>query len=273
MTSPGIFPRPILFELMEGNVPIGHEKIMNCQEYRELTAAHVDGALSAGETVEVQSHLDRCPKCQRLFLWETDFKKLLRQNLAPISVRPSFKEALLERLEGKRKRAFMPWVYQRYGIGAVMALLLLAIAPLLFFRNEAGEKLFSQAAAQYQMATRNIAENPSLSPTRAARSSFDLSPWGYRLLTSEAAELNGLIGITSTYRNEQNDYVLAQEFRGGQLSAPPGAKIVRVAGKTFVLHSDNGVNLIAWKEQTLLCILASRAPMDQLLDIAQRVMA
>ena len=272
MTLPGIFPRPILFELTEGNVPLGHEKIMNCQEYRELTAAHVDGALSAEEEVEVRAHLDQCPKCKRLFLWETDFKKLLRQNLAPISVRPSFKEALLERLEGKRKHAFMPWAYQRYGIGAVMALLLLAIAPLLFFRNEAGEKIFSQAAAQYQMVTRKIAERPFASPTRAARS-FDLSPWGYRLLTSETSELNGLTGITSTYRNEQNDYVLAQEFQGGQLSAPPGAKIVRVAGKTFVLHSDNGVNLIAWKEQTLLCILASRAPMDQLLDIAQRVMA
>src|ERR671922_394597 len=245
---------------------------MNCQEYREIVSAHVDGALFAEEKREVRCHVDHCSKCRQIFLHETDFKKLLRQNLAPISVRPSFKEALLERLEGKRKRASMPWAYQRYGIGAAIALLLLAIVPLLLFRNQAGEEIFSQAAAQYQMLTGKVVESPIPSSPHAARS-FDLSPWGYHLLTSNASELNGLVGITSTYRNERRDYVLAQEFQGGNLSVPAGAKSVQVAGKSFVMHTENGVNLIAWKERNLLCILASRVPMEQLFDMAQRVMA
>jgi len=164
------------------------------------------------------------------------------------------------------------WSYKGYGIGLAVALLLLAIVPILVSRNQVREEIFSHAVAQYQIMTRKILAGPMSSPSRTARS-FDLSPWGYHLLTSAAAEFSGSAGITSTYRNKGRDYVLAQEFEGGNLSVPPGAKSVQVAGKTFIIHSENGVNLVAWKERNLLCILASRVPMDQLLDMAQRVMA
>lgn len=245
---------------------------MNCLDYKEIISAHVDRTLSAEEELEVQSHLDQCPKCKQFFRWETDVKKLLRQKLSPIVVQPRFKEALLERLEGKSRRISARWSYQSYGFGAALALALLAMVPLLVFRNQVREEVFGQAAGQYQMMTRRILEGPMSSPSRAARS-FDLSPWGYHLLTSEASEFNGLTGITSTYRKEGSDYVLAQEFEGGNLSVPPGAKSIQVAGKTFIIHSENGVNLIAWKERNLLCILASHVPMEQLLDMARRVMA
>jgi Putative zinc-finger len=245
---------------------------MDCLDYKEIISAHVDGTLSAEEKPEVQSHLDQCPKCEQFFRWETEVKKLLRQKLSPIAVQPRFKEALLERLERERERTSVRWSYKGYGIGVAVALLLLAIVPILISRHQVQEEFFSQAVAQYQIMTRKILEGPMSFPSRTARS-FDLSPWGYHLITSEAAEFSGLAGITSTYRNKASDYVLAQEFAGGNLSVPPGAKSLQVAGKTFVIHNQNGVHLIAWKERNLLCILASRVPMEQLLDMAQRVMA
>jgi Putative zinc-finger len=245
---------------------------MNCLDYKEIIAAHVDGTLASEEEQQVQMHLDQCSRCKQFFRWETEVKKLLREKLSPVTAQPSFKEALLEQLKGKRERPSTRWFYQRYAIGAAVALLLLALTPLLVPRNQVHDEILSQAVAQYQTITLRIFEGPMSSPSRAARS-FDLSPWGYRLLTSEASEFNGLTGITSTYQNAGSDYVLAQEFEGGNLSVPAGAKSVQAAGKTFVVHSENGVNLIAWKERNLLCILASRVPMENLLDIAQRVMA
>jgi|SRR5215467_7754422 len=245
---------------------------MNCLDYKEIIAAHVDGTLASEEEQQVQVHLDQCSRCKQFFRWEAEVKKLLREKLSPVTVQPSFKEALLDRLEGKRERTYTRWFYQRYTIGAAVALLLLALIPLFVPRNQVRDEVFSQAVAQYQTITRKIFESPLSSPSRAARS-FDLSPWGYRLITSEASEFNGLAGITSTYRNQGSDYVLAQEFEGGNLSVPAGAKSLQAAGKTFVMHRENGVNLIAWKERNLLCILASRVPMERLLDMAQRVMA
>jgi hypothetical protein len=91
---------------------------MNCLDYKEIISAHVDGTLGAEEELEVQSHLDQCPKCKQFFRWETDVKKLLRQKLSPIAVQPSFKGVLLERLEGKRKRTSMRWSYKSEGIAA-----------------------------------------------------------------------------------------------------------------------------------------------------------
>jgi len=245
---------------------------MNCLDYKEIIAAHVDRMLATEEEQQVQMHLEQCPRCKQFFRWETEIKKLLREKLPPATIQPSFKEALLERLEGKRKRTSTRWFEQRYAIGAAVALLFLARTSLFVHRNQVGDDIFSQAVAQYQTVTQRIFEGPMSSPSRAARS-LDLNPWGYHLITSEASELNGLTGITSTYRNQARNYVLAQEFEGGNLSAPPGAKCVQAAGKSFVMHSEHGVNLIAWKERNVLCILASGVPMEQLLDMAQRVMA
>jgi hypothetical protein len=246
---------------------------MNCLDYKEIIAAHVDGTLAAEEEEQVQMHLDQCSRCKQFFRWETAVKKLLREKLSPVTVQPSFKEALLERLEGKRERPPRRYFYQRYSIAALV-LLFFALTPRLFPRNQIGNEAFSQAVLQYQTIMRKVFENriSISSPSRAARS-FDLSPWGYRLITSEASEFNGVPGITSTYQNQKSDYVLAQEFEGGNLSVPTGAKSIQAADKNFVMHSQNGVNVIAWKERNLLCILASRVPMEQLLDMAQRVMA
>jgi uncharacterized membrane protein HdeD (DUF308 family) len=91
---------------------------MDCLHYKEIISAHVDGTLAAEEELEVQSHLDQCPKCKQFFRWETDVKKLLRQKFSPIVVQPSFKETLLERLEGKRKRRSVRWSYKSEGIVA-----------------------------------------------------------------------------------------------------------------------------------------------------------
>lgn len=247
---------------------------MNCREYGELIAAHVDGALSFDENREAESHLEQCATCRRMFVWESKAQKVIKPHLTIIAPPSGTKERILDHLEQKGgSRETLGWFFFGPRLAGSVALLLVVVLAAIVWRSNRQENSLSQALAQYQMTTRRIFEGPMSSPSSSAARSFDLTPWGYDLLSSEASKLNGLTGITSTYRNKESEYVLAQEFEGANLSVPPGAKSLQVAGKTFILHSENGVNLIAWKERNLLCILASRVPMEQLLHIAQRVMA
>jgi hypothetical protein len=245
---------------------------MNCRGYGELIAAHVDGVLYFEEGREAQSHVDECATCRRIFVWERKAQNVIKPHLVAIAPPSGVKERILDNLNRKgRSREMVSWFFHSPRLAGSFALVMVVVLTTILWRNNSKEDLLSQAAAQYQMMTRGNSKFPSSSPSRAARS-FDLSPWGYHLLTSEVSATSGLTGITSTYRNERSDYLLAQEFEGGNLSVPAGAKSLQVAGKTFIIHSENGVNLIAWKERNLFCILASRVPLEQLLDIAQRVM-
>jgi len=64
---------------------------MHCGEYRELTAAHVDGVLTLDEEALVSAHLASCQTCTLLVERERRFAQSLRQRHlirpTPIAVR------------------------------------------------------------------------------------------------------------------------------------------------------------------------------------------
>jgi predicted anti-sigma-YlaC factor YlaD len=44
---------------------------MDCENYQGIISAHVDDALSPKERWAVQTHVNHCPKCRQLYIWET----------------------------------------------------------------------------------------------------------------------------------------------------------------------------------------------------------
>ena len=46
---------------------------------------------------------------------------------------------------------------------------------------------------------------------------------------------------------------------------------MRESSQDFVSYSQAGVNLVAWKQKNLLCILASTLPKEKLLGLAQQL--
>ena len=48
---------------------------MNCEIYKDLVAAHVDGILSSNEHQDVEGHLGTCQECQLLFSQQQEFQK------------------------------------------------------------------------------------------------------------------------------------------------------------------------------------------------------
>lgn len=245
---------------------------MDCQEYREIIAAHVDGALSSTERLVVQSHLEQCPKCTQMFLWENEAKKPLKLKLSPIPVRPGLKERLLDQLGETSKEGFLSWFYLPHRLAVAFALLLIVAGPYLIWQHKVQEDIFTDAIAQYQKVTQGIVEAPQAAPslTPAARL-LDLSPWGYRVLARQTQHVRGQEGRVFVYQGQEKKYLLAQEFDGVYFSPPRGARVIRASSREFVSYSQEGVNLIAFKEKDLLCVLTSTLPKEKLLGLAQQI--
>jgi anti-sigma factor RsiW len=244
---------------------------MNCQEYREIVSAHVDGMLSVQEEAEVQSHLDGCDQCTRIFHWEVKAAKAIKQKLSAVTLDPGVRNRLLQTLEQKSKRSLFGWSLNHYRLAATLALLLVAIASLLITRTKSSDDIFADIVAQHQKVVEGTVPISGEFLRQRADSPLDLSPWGYRLLTQHPAQYKAIEGTTFLYAKGGNEYVLAQEFKDRTLSVPPGAKSIQASGNTFISHSLEGVNLVAWKDKGVLCILAARLPQETLLQVAERL--
>jgi len=244
--------------------------VTDCQEYKEIISAHVDGALSSGEEIETQSHLDECPKCKQKFMWETQVRKSLKPKLSAIPIRPGLKERLLDRLEEPKRDGFFGWSYMPHGLAAAVALILIVGVPYLVWQGRVQDNLFSNTVVHYQRVARGIAGTPqaALSKTPAARL-LDLSPWGYRVLATH--QVRGQEGWAYVFQGQEKEILLAQELEGRDLTIPVGARTIQGSNRDFVSYTQQGVNVIAWKESDLLCMLASTLPKGQLLGLAQNI--
>ena len=234
-----------------------------------MISAHVDMALVPEENLVVQSHLDGCPKCTQMFYWETQMRTALKRKLSPIAARPALKARVLDQLEGTRKEGLFGWPYMAHGLAAAFALLLIIAIPYLSGPGKVQEEIFTDTITSYQNVMRGVVETPQAGfPTARL---LDLSPWGYRLLSEQTRQVKGQEGRVFVYRGRGKEYLLAQEFEGGELSSPPGGRVVRVSSQDFVSYSQAGVNLVAWKQKGLLCIIASTLPKEKLLGLAQQI--
>ena len=242
---------------------------MDCQVYKEIISAHVDGALLTEEGLAVQSHLNQCTRCTKMFHWETKVKKILKSKFSTILPRPALKARVLGQLREPPKEGLFGWPYMAHGLAAAFALLLIVAVPYLFWPGKVQENIFTGAIAQYQTVAQGL-ENTPQTVSRTARL-LDLRPWGYRILSTQIQRVKGQKGRVFVYQGQGQEYLLAQEFKGVELSPPSGGRVIRTTSRDFVSYSQLGVNLIAWKQKDLLCILTSTLPNERLLSLARQI--
>jgi len=231
---------------------------MDCQEYKEIISAHVDGALSSEERLTVQSHLNQCPRCTRMFLWETGLKRAMKAKLSLISARSALKERVLGNLRETPREVLFGWSYMAHGA-----------VPYLFWQGHLQEDIYTGAMAQYQNVAQGIKDNQQAASPAVGR--LDLRPWGYRILSRQIQQIMGQEGRVFVYQGPGKEYLLGQEIKGVEFSHPSGGTVIRASSRNFVSYSQQGVNLIAWKQKDLLCILTSTLPKEKLLSLAQQI--
>ncbi|MBI2211518.1 MAG: zf-HC2 domain-containing protein [Deltaproteobacteria bacterium] len=249
-------------------------KVLDCQEYKEIIAAHVDGYLSFEEGLEVQSHIERCPNCAQKFLWETRVSNAFRGKLTPILASRALRERVLEQLEEPPKQGIFAWSYLPQGLVVAFALLLMVGVSYVTWRAEAKDDLFADAIAQYRTLAQGMAEarQPTPALTASARV-LDLSPWGYALLAKQTRQLKDREGQIFIYQGPNKEYLLAQEFDGADFPPTSDARALQASSRQFVVYGQADVNLIAWKEKNILCLIAGNLPQEKLLGLAQQIAA
>jgi hypothetical protein len=178
----------------------------------------------------------------------------------------------LDQLGETSKEGFLSWFYMPHRLAAAFALLLIVAIPYLVWRGKVQGDIFTDAISQYRKVTQGLADTAQAdrSQTPAARL-LDLSPWGYRVLARQSQEVRGQEGRVFVYQGQEKEYLVAQEFDGVDFSLPSGAETIRASSREFVSYSQEGVNLIAWKEKDFFCILASALPKEKLLGLAQQI--
>jgi len=245
---------------------------MDCRAYKEKIAAHVDGALTPAEGTAVQTHLKQCSRCQRLFVWETQVSPALKQRLRLLPVNPALRQRISDLMVEKPREGVWDWSFMGHGLAAALVLAIIFFLPSLYEPDKLQETILRDAVTQYQKVTRGAANSSqaTLSPYNPARL-LDLSPWGYRLLSTQAQKVNGKEEQVFVYRGQGEEYLLALESEGIDFYPPYGGRVVRTPHGDLVSYTRAGVNLVAWKEKDLLCILASTLPKDQLLGLSRRI--
>ncbi len=246
---------------------------MQCEEYKEITAAHVDGVLSAEERRAAELHIETCSSCKAIFAWESATSGNLKSSLQRVPAPLGSKQRLIDRLEREAQGwKSSSWSFTNPRLAASFALLLVVVLVTFVMRNGADEDFLSDAVVQYQTA---IAEDPGASrraglSTPAARR-LDLSPWGFRLYATKTYRVKGQERRVFAYQGGANQYVVAQEFDGARISASFKTTTVRVKDRDFFSHSQAGVNLVAWKDKGMVCVLASDLPSEKLLSLANQI--
>ena len=243
---------------------------MECRDYREIVAAHVDGTLTAAEESEVQVHLSQCPKCKQVFDWETKATTLLKQSLSPLTPRHELKQKLLDRL-GEGGDRTQGWLSMSRAWVPALSLLLVVGAIYFALPSRNQRDFFVDTVAHYQRAhedLENFSETAAANPTARI---LDLKPWGYHLLGRNVHQAKGRENRVFVYHGQQNDLLVAQELEGESLSPPRGSVVVRKSGKNFVSLTKGDINLVAWEDKNIICVLASKLPKDRVIALAEQI--
>ena len=246
---------------------------MNCREYREIVAAHVDGVLAPEENQTARSHLTDCAACQKVFHWESMALRSLKEKMPVMTPPAGAKERLLDRLETQQRRRQIPSLnFLRTGMAGGIAVVAFILLGVWLSRDNDANDILSDAVAQHE---KFVAQGPGADrgmsePSPAARR-LDLTLLGYRVAADRIDRVNGRERRLSVFAKEGNEFVLAQEFEGVDLIPLSEARGIRIKSQGFVAFTQGKVSLVAWQDNRTLCVLTSQLPAEKLISLAERV--
>lgn len=244
----------------------------------------LDGRLDDTRQVEVRAHLDGCPQCRselEALRWVRD---VALKQLPGEEVPPALAErvaAALDAADG-RTRPAASWTirwrwWQWVTAGAVLAAAALALL------------LVSQPRANLvDVVARDFAEYSNGSLTLDLRSSdgtaveslyarggigfrtrvFDLGMMQYRLVGGRIHRLRGRPSALFAYRGPEGRDLVCQMYEGQLAQLPRSDDVREHNGITFQVYRAGSVTLVFWQEGAVVCVLASDAESEAVIQLA-----
>jgi len=264
---------------------------MKCEEAQELITALVDEELSQLERASIEAHLADCPRCRWACAQERALKREIHKVGVSISMPAELKRKILtdhdillqepESPRGWNKMAvsFRPFFRPAFGL----ALLVIVLLPVIYLMQPRSQPI-SLAAVEIQEKimggelSLQTAKNPNELrdwQIRAVNGKF--APMGYDLLSKPfqpvggvVQDVNGRKMLVTVFKGTDMS-VTCFTFLGTEEDAPKDASVIFDHGRNinFYAFSRNGYNAVLHRIDNVICILVSKMPTEELLDLAR----
>jgi len=265
---------------------------MKCEEARELITALVDDELTHVERSSIEAHLDDCPRCQWAYQQERVLKREIHKTGLDVSAPADLKRQILTRhgilpveaesLSGWSKIALTFRPFLRPALGLVLVLLVLL--PIIYLVRPHSQPIslaaleIQEKIAGGQISLRKATSQIELRDwqTRAVDGKFapmeyDLSSMHVRPIGGLVQEINGRKILVTVYTGNDMS-VTCFTFLGTEEDAPKNATTFFDTAKQikFYTFSKDGLNAVFHREGDVICILASKIPVNDLLALARK---
>lgn len=243
----------------------------------------LDGRVDAARQAEVRAHLEGCPQCRS----ELDALRWVRdvalKQLPGEDVPPALADRVAVALDAADGRTGRPErrVGRRWGRWAGASALLAAAAVALLLILEPGLSLPAAAArdfAAYRDGTLSLALRTSdgaaverlfaTGGLQYAPRVFDLSMMQYQLQGGRVHRLRSRPSAFYAYRGPAGSDVVCQMFLGRLAELPPTDDAREHDGIVFRVYRVEGVTLVFWQEGAVVCVLASNAESEAVIQLA-----
>jgi hypothetical protein len=97
---------------------------------------------------------------------------------------------------------------------------------------------------------------------------FDLSMMSYRLEGGRVLQLQEHPTALAAYRSSTGDKLLCLMYGGKVAVLPKATRVVEHGRIRFLVYEMNGVTEVFWQEGDEVCVLVSKMPIDDLVQLA-----
>jgi len=252
---------------------------MQCAEYRDLVAAHVDAQLAREEEAQAAAHVAGCARCAKLLAAQRTLKQVLRGasliRHTPAAVRQTVHERIAA--EGRAhpmgtwRPAWWSLPLSRFALAGVATLLIVigAVALLRSRPQGTGAAVFDTIVAHYhavesgQIELSVHTDDPMVLRTYYLQTGaftfrntvVDLEPLGLPLVGGTVTQLGGQTSTLSAYRGNAG-MVLCHRIAAKAVELPPGGEVV--GGDRF--YTVGGITICVHLEGDVICFMASAMP-------------
>jgi len=251
---------------------------MQCVEYRDLVAAHVDEQLSPEELALALAHLAGCARCARELETQRACGHCLRGRNLIQATPDALRRTILARITAEERAqsrqawwsAWWPRPVIRLALAGVVGVLLVAVAlPLLRSGPPTGSALLDRVVADYRAAElEHVALSVRTDDPMELRKYYyesgafsfrntvvDLEPLGFQLVGGTITELAGQKSTLSLYRGTRG-MIVCHRIQAAGVEIPPGGEVA--GGDRF--YTVGGITICVHREGDVLCLMASGLP-------------
>lgn len=261
---------------------------MRCDEAQELITGLADGELTADERGAIEAHLHECRNCEAALSLEVELKKQTRAVVEGVTAPRDLQQRLSNLVQyattqPPTKPPVHWWNTTSWRVAFATVAIVLGILPFLYY-GQGPENLVAPTvfethrkvlANQVTYVQAQDSDEAVQQLVRAVGGKF--KPMGYDLTMLKVKPAKGAVVTMATrpiqvvvYSGEGLE-VLCFTFAGSEEDAPREAKLFFDPEKKMNFHmfSQDGVNAVLHREGGVICILASKLPMEELLNVAR----